>query len=121
MNFIFKSLAALTKTLSQALTLSGVIVLAILIHTGFTLPRLNEHPWLVWLSYINPVAYAFEALLVNEVHERQYPCASLVPPQLFVVGGSFTCAVAGAVPGMYKVAGDAWVEASYGYSYGHIW
>ena len=55
-----RSLAALTKTLSQALAFAGVMVLAIVIYTGFTLPRPYEHPWMKWISWINPIAYAFE-------------------------------------------------------------
>ena len=72
-------------------------------------------------SWINPVAYAFEALLVNEVHGRRFPCAltSLIPP--YGQGRNFQCAVAGAVVGEMNVSGDAWVQSQYGYSYSHIW
>lgn len=121
MSFIFRTLAASTKTLSQALALAGVMVLAIVIYTGFTIPRPYMHPWFKWISWINPVAYAFEAILVNEVHGRRYPCANLIPPPPFQSGSSFICAVAGAVAGETDVSGDAWVESSYQYSYSHIW
>ncbi len=39
MSSIFRSLAALTETLSQAMAFAGVMVLAILNYPGFTLPR----------------------------------------------------------------------------------
>lgn len=121
MSAIFRSIAASTKTISQALAIAGVMVLAIVIYTGFTLQRSYMHPWFKWISYANPVAYAFEGLLVNEVHGRRFPCAStsLVPP--YGTGDNFRCAVAGAVAGELTVSGDAWVETSYGYSYSHIW
>jgi ATP-binding cassette subfamily G (WHITE) protein 2 (PDR) len=79
------------------------------------------HPWFKWISYANPIAYAFEALLVNEVHGARYPCTptSLVPP--YGTGDNFNCAVAGSVAGETTVSGDAWVQTSYGYSYSHIW
>ncbi|KAK5270504.1 GTPase-activating protein, partial [Exophiala xenobiotica] len=78
-------------------------------------------PWFKWTSWINPVAYAYEALIVNEVHGREFPCAasSLVPP--YGRGNNFQCAVSGAVAGQINVSGDAWVQSSYGYSYSHIW
>ena len=97
------------------------MVLWIVIYNGFTLQRSYMHPWFKWSSWINPVAYAFEALLVNEVHGRRFTCAatSLVPP--YGTGGSFQCAVAGAVAGELTVSGDSWVNSSYGYSYSHIW
>ena len=101
--------------------MAGVMVLAIVICTGFTLPRPYMHPWMEWISYINPVQYAFEAILVNEVHGRRFPCGSPIPPPPFQSGSSFICAVAGAVAGENDVSGDAWVQASYGYNYSHIW
>lgn len=39
------------------------MVLAICIYTGFTIPRPYEHPWMKWISWINPVAYAYEVRL----------------------------------------------------------
>lgn len=121
MSTIFRSLAALTKTLSQAMAFAGVMVLAIVIYTGFTLPRPYMHPWMEWISYINPVAYAFEALLVNEVHGRRFPCATFVPPRPLQSGQSFICAIPGAIAGELDVSGDAWAQSAYGYSYSHIW
>lgn len=121
MSAIFRTTAAVTKTISAALAIAGIMVLWIVIYTGFTLQRSYMHPWFKWSSWINPIAYAFEALLVNEVHGRKFPCAptSLVPP--YGQGQYFQCAVAGAVAGQVDVSGDAWVQSSYGYSYSHIW
>lgn len=39
MTNIFRTVAAATKTLSQALSIAGVLVLAVVIYTGFTIPR----------------------------------------------------------------------------------
>ncbi|KIX08400.1 uncharacterized protein Z518_03056 [Rhinocladiella mackenziei CBS 650.93] len=121
MSAIFRCTAAVTKTVSAALAIAGIMVLWIVIYTGFSIQRSYMHPWFEWTSWINPVAYAFEALLVNEVHGREFPCApaSLVPP--YGQGDNFQCAVAGAVAGEVNVSGDAWVKSSYGYSYSHIW
>ena len=121
MSSIFRSLAALTKTLSQAMAFAGVMVLAIVIYTGFTIPRPYEHPWMKWISWINPIAYAFEAILVNEVHGREFPCSNYVPTAPFQQGSSFICSVAGAAAGQTTVSGDDWVQSSYQYSYSHIW
>jgi ATP-binding cassette subfamily G (WHITE) protein 2 (PDR) len=66
MSAIFHTIAASTKTVSQAMAFAGVMVLAIVIYTGFTIPRPYEHPWFKWISWINPVAYAFEAIMVDE-------------------------------------------------------
>lgn len=121
MSAIFRCTAAVTKTISAAMAIAGVMVLWIVVYTGFTIQRSYMHPWFEWSSWINPIAYAFEALLVNEVHGRQFPCsaASIVPA--YGQGLNFECAVAGAQPGQINVDGDSWVETMYGYSYSHIW
>ncbi|OAX82652.1 hypothetical protein ACJ72_02998 [Emergomyces africanus] len=119
MSAIFRTLAAATKTISQALAFAGVMVLAIVIYTGFTIQRSYMHPWFEWLSWINPVAYAFEAILVNEVHNQRYECANPVPP--YGQGTNFQCPIAGAIAGERSVSGDAWVESQYGYKYSHLW
>ena len=121
MSAIFRTIAAATKAISQALAIAGVLVLAIVIYTGFTLQVTYMHPWFRWINYLNPVSYAFEAILANEVHNQQYQCAptSLIPP--YGTGNNFQCAVAGAVPGQTSVLGDDWLLSTYGYSYSHVW
>ncbi|ERF75245.1 hypothetical protein EPUS_00037 [Endocarpon pusillum Z07020] len=121
MSAIFRTIAAATKAISQALAIAGVLVLAIVIYTGFTVQISYMHPWFRWLNYINPVGYAFEAILANEVHNQRYECAptSLIPP--YGTGDNFQCAVAGAVPGRTSVLGDDWLRLSYGYSYSNVW
>ena len=121
MSAIFRTVAAATKTISQAMAIAGVMILWTVIYTGFVLQRSFMHPWFKWTSWINPISYAFEALLVNEVHGREFPCAftSLVPS--YGTNNNFQCAVPGAISGERNVLGDSWLEVSFGYSYSHIW
>lgn len=119
MSMFFRTIAASTKTISQALALAGVFVLAIVIYTGFVIPRPDMVVWFKWISWINPIAYAFEAILVNELHGRQFPCADIVPTNY--IGADFICSVRGSVAGQLTVSGDSYVESSFQYSYAHIW
>lgn len=50
MSQIYRSIAASTKTVSQALAIAGVVTLAIVIYTGFVIPRPLMHPWFKWIS-----------------------------------------------------------------------
>ena len=120
MSFAFRTLGALTKSVSQAMTGAGLLVLAIVIYTGYAIPRPDMRPWLQWMSWINPVAYVFESLLVNELHGREFDCSSFVPAYR---GGpsTFTCSGRGAVAGEDTVSGDAFLNASYDFSYSHLW
>ena len=81
------------------------------------------HPWFKWISWINPVAYAFEGIFVNELHGQRYACSQLVPagPGYVNAGENFICAVAGAVVGQPSVLGDDYLRSQYDYSYSHIW
>ncbi|ESZ91198.1 ABC-transporter [Sclerotinia borealis F-4128] len=123
MSQIYRSIAAATKSISQALAIAGVATLAIVIYTGFVIPRPLMHPWFKWISWINPVAYAFEALFVNELHGKQFDCSTLVPTGAGYVqsGNNFICAVAGSVVGSTTVSGDDYLQAQFQYSYSHIW
>lgn len=121
MSAFFRSIAAASKSNAQAMSMAGMGIIAIIIYTGFTIQRSYMQDWLEWLSYANPIAYVFEALLTNEVHGSTYQCApgSFVPPYGNGTGGA--CAVAGASVGQRFVHGDAWVSSAYGYSYSHLW
>ncbi|KAF2814193.1 ATP-binding cassette transporter [Mytilinidion resinicola] len=121
MTFIFRTIGAATKRISQALAIAGVMLLGLIIYTGFVIPKHYMHPWFKWIMYINPIAYAFEALMTNEVHGRNYTCGATIPAYQNLTGATFVCSVAGALPGQTYVSGDSWVEASYQYSYSHIW
>jgi ATP-binding cassette subfamily G (WHITE) protein 2 (PDR) len=123
MSQIYRSIAAATKTVSQALAIAGVVTLAIVIYTGFVIPRPLMHPWFKWISWINPVAYAFEGLFVNELHGQTFACSQVVPsgPGYTNTGNNFICAVAGAVQGQLRVNGDDYLESQFQYSYSHIW
>jgi ATP-binding cassette, subfamily G (WHITE), member 2, PDR len=53
---IFKTIAALTRTVEQALAIAGLMVLAIANYAGYSIPRSSMKPWFKWISYINPVS-----------------------------------------------------------------
>jgi ATP-binding cassette, subfamily G (WHITE), member 2, PDR len=121
MSAIFRTLAAITKTVSQAMMLAGVMVLALVIYTGFVIRVPQMHPWFGWIRWINPVYYAFEILIANEFHGRRFTCSHIIPPYSPLVGTSWVCSTVGAVPGEQTVSGDSFIEKSYEYSYSHVW
>lgn len=121
MSAVFRTMAALTKTISQAMALSGIMVLAIVIYTGFVVPIPYMKPWFGWIRWINPVFYAFEILIANEFHGRDFPCSNWVPLYPGLDGPTFICATVGAVAGETTVSGDAFIAASYEYYYSHVW
>jgi ATP-binding cassette subfamily G (WHITE) protein 2 (SNQ2) len=73
---------------------------------------------------INPLAYAFEAVMANEFEGRNFPCA---PSQLVPSGPGYTnsqfqtCAVIGSTSGSTTVSGANYIAAAFGYSRAHLW
>lgn len=103
---------------------ASAVILALVIYTGFTVPIRDMHPWFRWLNYIDPVAYAFEALMINEFRNRQFECTNFVP-----IGPSYSnvsptehvCNTVGAVAGQNFVEGDAYINLSFSYDAAHLW
>ncbi|KAL4969198.1 ABC-2 type transporter-domain-containing protein [Aspergillus stella-maris] len=123
MSAVFRTLAASTKTLSQAMSMAGVMVLAIVIYTGFVIPtpQMSDVPWFSWIRWINPVYYTFEAMIANEFHGRRFDCSQFVPPYPDSTGDTFICSVRGSVAGERTVSGDDFIWSQYRYTYDHEW
>ncbi|KAJ5280660.1 hypothetical protein N7478_006032 [Penicillium angulare] len=119
MSGLFRSLGALTKSVGQAMAMAGVLVLCIVIYTGFTLPQPYMHPWFSWIRWINPIFYVFEALIANEFHGKNYDCSSKIPS--YGTGDNFICSAVGSVAGQDFVSGDVFIAENYGYYYSHVW
>jgi ABC-type Mn2+/Zn2+ transport system ATPase subunit len=74
------------------------------------------------LNYIDPVAYAFESLMVNEFSGRTYTCtADLVPNYGNLGQESQVCNAVGAVAGLDYVMGDDYINSAYKYYRSHKW
>ncbi|KAA8650140.1 hypothetical protein EYZ11_011024 [Aspergillus tanneri] len=121
MSAVFRTMAAITRTVSQAMTLAGVLILALVIYTGFVVPVPHMHPWFKWIHYLNPIFYAFEILMANEFHGREFTCSQFIPAYPELSGDSFICSSVGAAAGRRTVSGDAYLQAAFHYSYSHVW
>lgn len=121
MSGIFRTLAAVTKTVSQAMALAGIMVLALVIYTGYVITVPLMHPWFSWIRWINPIYYAFEILITSEFHGRRFGCSTIVPAYQPPVGDSWICTTVGSVAGQSTVSGDAFTETNYEYYWSHAW
>lgn len=118
MSMMFRSIASLSRTLEQALAPAAILILALVIYTGFAIPVTTMPGWSRWINYLDPIAYGFEALMVNEFSGRQYQCTQIVPSGPGYEGASGTsqiCSVQGAEPGSLLVDGNAYINTAYQY------
>lgn len=124
MSHLFRSIGSFTKSLSQAMTPSAVIVLAMAIYAGFVVPTNFMLGWSRWINYINPIAYVFESMMINEFHLRHIRCTTMVPQ-----GGDYNklplaykiCDCVGAQPGQSTVDGDRYIRIAFEYVHAHKW
>ncbi|KAK4198661.1 putative ABC transporter [Triangularia verruculosa] len=126
MTACFRMIGAAFSNFDAASKISGLAVKLLVMYTGYMIVRPKMHPWFGWIFWLNPLAYAFDALLSNEFKGRVIPCVgpNLVPTgpgYMDVEVGQQACAgVGGAVPGRSYVLGDDYLS-SLEYGSGHIW
>ncbi|KAJ5771732.1 hypothetical protein N7520_002261 [Penicillium odoratum] len=125
MTALFRLIGAAFPTFDAATKVSGLMIVACFVYTGYMIIKPEMHPWFVWLFWINPMAYAFESLLANEFHSSTIPCVgpNLIPngPGYTAEAGGQSCAgVGGALPGATSVTGRDYL-ASMSFSHSHVW
>lgn len=124
MSMYIRSIAALSRTFPQAMVPTSIFTLAFIIYTGFTIPVKDMHPWFRWINYLNPAAYTFESLMINEFHDRTIPCLDFVPR-----GPSYNqmqpservCTTTGSRAGESFVDGDTYLDVNFAYNADHLW
>ncbi|KAF2632128.1 opaque-specific ABC transporter CDR3 [Macroventuria anomochaeta] len=120
MSMFFRLFASMTKTIAQALAPSSIILLCLVMYTGFAIPV----KWASWIRWINPVSYGFESVMVNEFHDRRFACAAFIPSgpgYENVAAHQRACAVQGSEPGLDFVGGTAYVETAFSYRWNNRW
>jgi ATP-binding cassette subfamily G (WHITE) protein 2 (PDR) len=121
---LFRTIASVSRTLSQALAPAALLILALVIFTGFTIPTRYMLGWSRWINYLNPIGYGFESLMVNEFHDRQFTCSAFVPTGAGYenVGASNKiCSAIGSTAGSNVVNGDTYLASGYEYYHSHKW
>ncbi|KAG9246527.1 AtrD, ABC-transporter [Calycina marina] len=124
MSMLFRCIASLSRTLTQALVPSTILMLSLVIYTGFAIPVTYMKPWFRWINYLDPVAYGFEALMINEFRNREIPCSSFVPAgpaYADVLPDQRICTTTGSAAGSDTLDGNTFLRVNYQYSPDHLW
>ncbi|KAF4579747.1 hypothetical protein EYR40_000077 [Pleurotus pulmonarius] len=124
MKAIFRSLASAFAVEAPAQAIAGVMLLALSLYSGYQIPIPSMIGALRWISYINPIRYSFEGVIVNEFHTLDGQCSNLVPSGTGYDGISVAnqvCTTVGSVAGRPTVDGNAFLDISFGYVYSHLW
>ena len=124
MSAFFRFFASITKTITQAFAPSSVILLVLVLYTGFALPVDYIRGWISWIRWLNPISYGFESCMINEFHGREFNCSSFVPS-----GPSYenilpiqrACTEKGSIPGEPTVSGSAYILTAFSYEHSNRW
>lgn len=123
-SMLFRFLGSVTKSMDQAMAPSAVVLLALVIYSGFAVPPSYMQVWLGWLRWINPVFYGLESIFLNEFAGRQFPCSNFTPSgpgYESVASNERVCNSIGAVAGQAYVEGGAYIQSSFGFINSHKW
>ncbi|KAH9905245.1 ABC transporter-like protein [Xylariomycetidae sp. FL2044] len=124
MSMFFRLAGSVSRTQEQTLVPVSIATVLCVIYAGFVVPPSYMVPWLAWFWRINPVAYTYESLMVNEFHGRIFPCSTTVPdgPSYSQIDPKIkACAAIGSIVGQEGVEGSIYLQSKYGYSQSHVW
>ena len=142
MSMFFRMVGLLSKTHAQAMAPVALWILNLILTIGFVLPNREMKPWLRWIGYINPMAFTFESLMINEVshyirilstrsfdlryqfNNRSFRCSTLLPTGPGYENpskGGVVCATVGVESEGSYVDGGAYLLLNYGFRPTHLW
>ncbi|GKT65342.1 ABC-2 type transporter [Colletotrichum tofieldiae] len=125
-SLLFRLVASLTKSYTAATAPSTIVLLTLALYTGFAVPPMYYKSYAAWIATVSPVAYGFEALMINEFGGgRRFPCTVFVPSGPTYDAGTTAqtrvCAAQGGVAGAMFVDGSAYITGAFGYLDSHRW
>ncbi|EEA25209.1 hypothetical protein TMatcc_006570 [Talaromyces marneffei ATCC 18224] len=121
---MFRAIGALSRKFGNASKITGLLSTVFFVYGGYLIPFERMHVWFRWIFYLNPGAYAFEALMANEFRGLELEC---VAPDYLPYGSGYSdtispnrgCSVVGSSNGI--IDGEAYIGRQFHYSYHHIW
>ncbi|KGO74104.1 CDR ABC transporter [Penicillium italicum] len=122
---LFRAVGAVCKKFGNASKISGLLSTIFFVYGGYLIPFHKMHVWFRWIFYLNPGAYAFEALMANEFVGRKFTC---IEPDYIPYGNGYSnsgsvhrgCSVLGSdEEGI--IDGAKYIEEQFSYSVHHIW
>ncbi|KAG9313864.1 pleiotropic drug resistance ABC transporter [Chiua virens] len=130
MQGFFRTFGLLCFNFHGAFRLATFFLPNMIQYTGYMIPTFQMKRWLFWISYLNPLSYAWAGLMENEfmrtsmicdgsyVVPRNGPGVTIYPDTL---GPNQVCTLFGSQPGSDVVNGNNYIEASFGITSADIW
>eukprot|EP01087_Luapelamoeba_hula_P008964 TRINITY_DN2282_c0_g1_i1.p1 TRINITY_DN2282_c0_g1~~TRINITY_DN2282_c0_g1_i1.p1 ORF type:complete len:1497 (-),score=261.71 TRINITY_DN2282_c0_g1_i1:27-4118(-) len=71
-----KMIAAFSPTVNVAMGFAPVLLVVFIVLSGFIVPRTSIPYWWLWLHYLSPLSYTYEAVAINEFRDQTFYCGS---------------------------------------------
>lgn len=124
MAMIFRMIGSMSRSRDGTMIPVSILVLLGVLYTGFVMPPPYMVPWLGWFRFINPVAYTFESLMINEFEHRQFSCTTTIPngpAYQHISSSAKLCAEFSGRAGADMIFGADFLSLKYEYSPDHLW
>lgn len=124
MSMLFRLLASVTKSIAQALAPATIMLLVLVLYTGYAIPVQYMLDWISWARWANPIFYCLESAMLNEFVGRNFTCSTFVPqgaPYESVEPSGRACLAQGSFPGENFVNGELYLRTAFGYENSHRW
>ncbi|KAF8555113.1 pleiotropic drug resistance ABC transporter [Imleria badia] len=130
MQGFFRTFGLLCVNFDSAFRLATFFLPNMVQYTGYIIPTFQMKRWLFWISYLNPLSYAWAGAMENEFMRTSLTCdGSYVVPRNGPgmtkypdnLGPNQVCTLFGAEPGSDVVIGNSYLEAGYGITSADIW
>ncbi|TGJ82175.1 hypothetical protein E0Z10_g6567 [Xylaria hypoxylon] len=124
MSMLFRMLGSVSRTREHTQIPVSFAILLCIIYAGFVVPPDYMVPWFGWFWYINPLAYTYESLMINEMHGRLFSCAMMIPSGPAYEGTPISqkvCATVGSQIGEPFVNGTTYLSVKYRFISNHLW
>ncbi|EFA80736.1 ABC transporter G family protein [Heterostelium album PN500] len=114
---LYRAFGNFTPTIFAGQNFMNFVFIFASIYVGYSIPYKKMHPWFQWFFWVNPLAYAFKALMTNEFKGIHFTCGESAIPY----GPNYNdsshriCPVIGAVEGDMAIAGETYLSNTFAF------
>ncbi|AGO11149.1 AaceriAFR326Wp [[Ashbya] aceris (nom. inval.)] len=124
-HLMFLTIANISPNLALANGIGGILLISASITGSLGIPVKQMNRWFKVISLINPIRYAGETFLANELFNVSLECAEMLVPggsNYQNIAGLFkTCVWPGAEPQSSIINGAKYLNAHFSYSHENFW
>lgn len=130
MQGFFRTMGLLCSNFDSAFRIATFFVPNMVSYAGYIIPIFDMKRWLFWISYINPLYYAFSGCMENEFMRISLSCdgAYITPRNGGILtkypeglGPNQICTLFGSSAGDSRVSGSSYLQVGYQYNVSDLW